>query len=211
MNLRSFGCSFTAGTDLYSSDNVWTNVIADRLGLLHINHAEAAIGNLRIAESAMRYSNPGDLCVVNWTWIDRFDFVDCHSEQWNTILPTDNTPVSKNYYRYLHSQYRDMLVNLMHAVSLIDHFERNKIRCVMTVIDDLWFTEIKPEWHDPRTVTHLQQRLRPYMYFFEGKTFLDWSREKEFPISEAWHPMDPAHFAAADLMQPAIESILHRA
>lgn len=211
MNLRSFGCSFTAGTDLFCEDNVWTNVIADRLGLLHINHGEGGIGNLRIAESAMRYSQPGDLCIINWTWIDRFDFIDARSEDWKTILPVDVNDYTKTYYRYLHSQYRDMLTNLLYAVAVIDYVERNKIQCVMTVIDDLWFARVQDEWHDSRTVTYLQQRLRPYVYDFNGMTFLDWSREKGFPISDGWHPMDPAHQAAADLMQPVIESILRTA
>ena len=211
MNLRSFGCSFTAGTDLFCPDNTWANVIAERLGLLHINHGEAGIGNLRIAENAMRYSRPGDLCIINWTWIDRFDFIDARSEDWKTILPVDVNDYTKTYYRYLHSQYRDMLANLMYAVSVIDYLERQNIHFVMTVIDDSWFARVQDEWHDSRTVTYLQQRLRPYLHFFEDKTFLDWSREKGFPISETWHPMDPAHFAAADLMQPVIESILRRA
>lgn len=211
MNSRSFGCSFTAGTDLFSDDNTWPNIIAEKLGWLHINHAEAGIGNLRIAESVLTHANSGDFCVVNWTWIDRFDFVDFKSEQWKSIRPTNQDSISLAYYRDLHSQYRDMLVNLMYAVTVIDYFERNNISFIMTVIDNLWFEQVNPNWHDYKAITRLQNRLRPYVYFFQGMTFLDYSRDKGFPVSEAWHPMDLAHEAAAEIMLPVIASILHRA
>ena len=211
MNLRSFGCSFTAGTDLFGVDNVWSNLIAERLGTIHLNHGQAGIGNLRIAELAMLHSQPGDVCVVNWTWIDRFDFIDVVSEDWKTILPVDVNNYAKTYYRYLHSQYRDMLSSLMLATSLIDYFERNGIRFMMTIIDDLWFESVEESWHNPRAIKHLQNRLKPYVHYFEGQNFLAWSKTKGFPISATSHPLDPAHEAAADLMQPIIESILHKA
>lgn len=211
MNIRSFGCSFTAGTDLFSADNVWTNIIAERLGWLHMNHAEPAIGNLRIAESVIKHANTGDLCIVNWTWIDRFDFINQESENWTTILPGLNDKSSQFYYRYLHSQYRDLFSNLMHAVVIIDYFERNKINCIMTAIDDLWFDTVDMSLHHSRPVFCLQQRLGQYMHKFNGKNFLDWSRDQQFAISDTLHPLDDAHFAAADLMQPVIETILRRA
>jgi hypothetical protein len=40
--------------------------------------------------------------------------------------------------------------------------------------------------------------------------FLTWSKQKGHAITSIGHPLEEAHAAAADLMQPVIESILHR-
>lgn len=211
MRLRAFGCSFTDGTDLADSENSWPILVARRIGALYINHAEAGIGNLRIAESVLRHARPGDMCVINWTWIDRFDFVDRISEEWKSVLPADETNYSKNYYRYFYSQYRDMLSNLLNAIAVIDFLEQHDIPFMMTTIDDLWFGDILESWHDPTAVKWLQARLDPHVYNFKGKNFLDWAHDNGYPVSSTLHPLEQAHTAAADLMQPIIESILHRA
>ena len=210
MPLRSFGCSFTAGTDLFCEDNVWSNIVAEKLDIWHVNHAQAGIGNLQIAESVMLHSMPGDICVINWSWIDRFDFVDPNSEQWKTILPVDVNDYTKTYYRYLHSQYRDMLTNLMHAASVIDFLERHNIPFVMTVIDHLWMQKVQQSWHESCAIDWMQSRLQPYLCDFQGQDLLNWARSNDFPISDTWHPLDLAHEKAAELMLPIIESILRK-
>lgn len=208
MKLRSFGCSFAAGSELCSEDHVWTNQVAEKLGIWHINHAQDGIGNLQIAESVMLNAMPGDICVVNWTWIDRFDFVDAASEQWKTILPVDVNNYTKTYYRYLHSQYRDMLTNLMQAAAVIDFLQHNNIGFVMTAIDDLWMEKVQSSWHQSRAVDWMQSRLSPYLCQFEGQNFLAWARSNNFPISDTWHPLDLAHQRAADVMLPKIQALL---
>jgi hypothetical protein len=45
----------------------------------------------------------------------------------------------------------------------------------------------------------MQESLQDPMLDFEGRTFLDWSRHNGFKVTEAWHPLDDAHCAAADL------------
>lgn len=209
MRIGSFGCSFTAGTDLFDPEQTWPNIVAQRLGVMYINHAEPGIGNLRIAESVLQHTRPGDVCIINWTWIDRFDFVDSISETWKTILPVDINDYTKTYYRYLHSQYRDMLCSLMQAVALVDYLERNNVKFMMTMIDDLWFETVNEAWHEPRAVSNLQSRLIPYTHRFGNKNFLDWARDAGFPISDAWHPLDQAHDAAADIMQPIVYDLLY--
>ena len=211
MKLRSFGCSFTAGTDLVDCEQNWPEILAYRLGALCINYSEPGVGNLYIAESVLQHARSGDFCIINWTYIDRFDFVDPASEEWKSILPGDISNYSKMYYRYLHSQYRDMLSNLLSAVAVVDFLEKESIPFIMTVIDDLWFERVYDSWHNSAAVTRLQSRLRPHVFDFEGQNFLSWARTKAYPISVANHPLDQAHAAAADLMQPVIASILHRA
>jgi hypothetical protein len=211
MEIRSFGCSFTAGTDLVDCEQNWPQILAKRLNVLCLNYSEPGTGNLFIAESVLRHARPGDFCIINWTYIDRFDFVDPVSEEWKSILPGDTANYSKTYYRYLHSQYRDMLSNLLTSVAVVDFLEKQSIPFMMTVIDDLWFELVHDSWHNSTAVTRLQSRLRQHVFDFEGQNFLSWARQKSYSISVANHPLDQAHVAAADLMQPVIESILHRA
>jgi len=35
---------------------------------------------------------------------------------------------------------------------------------------------------------------------FENLTFLEWCKSKKFELSPTWHPLEPAHRAAADYM-----------
>ena len=51
----------------------------------------------------------------------------------------------------------------------------------------------------------LQNYIRPHMTQFQGKTFLDWSRSHGFAESVSWHPLEPAHRAAADYMITVVD------
>lgn len=209
MKLKSFGCSFIYGSELADRSHTWPAIIADRLGLKHENHGIEGAGNLRILESILTHAEQDDVCIINWTWIDRFDFVTVHDEQWCTIVPSDKNSRAIFYYRNLHSQYRDMLTNLVYIKTALDHLKCIGSRYLVTYMDDLLFETVRDDWHDSRAVAHLQLCLRPHMTMFQDKTFLQWSRANHYEESASWHPLDDAHSAAAGLMQPVIESILH--
>ena len=81
----------------------------------------------------------------------------------------------------------------------------------MTYMDSILFENIRPEWHQPDAVIYLQQQIRPYMHEFDGKNFLDWSRDQSYEISDLWHPLEKAHAAAANYLVPVIDAILRRA
>ena len=81
----------------------------------------------------------------------------------------------------------------------------------MTYMDDLLFETVNPKWHPPDAVAYLQQLVRSHLHDFAGQNFLDWSRSNRFEVSAAWHPLEQAHAAAAELMAPKIDAILHRA
>ena len=211
MNLRSFGCSFIYGSELSSRDNTWPARIADRLGLEHHNHGIEGAGNLRIMESILTHVTKDDICVVNWTWIDRFDFVTVRDEQWHSMVPCDTHSRAEFYYRNFHSQYRDMLTNLVYVKTALDHLNRLGGRYLMTYMDHLMFETVYDSWHYGHAVTGLQRELQPHMVLFQDMTFLQWSRANGYAESQLWHPLDQAHAAAADLMQLVIASILHRA
>lgn len=211
MRLRSFGCSFIYGSELSDRNNTWPAVIAENLGLPHTNHGIEGAGNLRILESVLLHAEAGDLCLINWTWIDRFDFVRLPTEQWATIRPGSTETIAERYYRDLHSQYRDMLTNLSYIATAINHLDRLGTSVVMTYMDDLLFETVRDDWHPSQAINALQNSVQPHMKDFDGQTFLAWSRQNNFAESALWHPLDEAHAQAAELMLPIIESILHRA
>ena len=211
MKLRSFGCSFIYGSELASRNHTWPARIADRLELQHLNHGIEGAGNLRIMESILTHAGPDDICVINWTWIDRFDFVTVNNEQWHSMVPSDTHSRADFYYRNLHSQYRDMLTNLVYVKTALDHLNRMRAEYLMTYMDGLMFETVYDSWHDSTAVTGLQQQIHAHMTMFNDCTFLQWSRANGYAESRLWHPLDEAHAAAADLMQPVIASILHRA
>ena len=159
MKLRSFGCSFIYGSELASRNHTWPARIADRLELQHLNHGIEGAGNLRIMESILTHAGPDDICVINWTWIDRFDFVTVNNEQWHSMVPSDTHSRADFYYRNLHSQYRDMLTNLVYVKTALDHLSRLGARYLMTYMDGLMFETVYDSWHDSAAVTGLQQQI----------------------------------------------------
>jgi len=204
MQLKSFGCSFIYGSDLADSNHSWPALLATRLGYGYKCYARPGSGNLQIAERVLNQianSNSSDLFVVGWTWIDRFDYIDVNDKwegtQWSTIMPVDTTDVAKIYYRDLHSEYRDKFTTLMAIRLVIDTLKQKGITFIMTYMDDLIFDQ---RWHTTPAVLDLQQYVKPHMTTFNGKSFLEWSRTNNYSISNAWHPLEEAHLAAADYM-----------
>ena len=205
MNLKSFGCSFIFGSELADdkqnsipSQLTWPALYAKEVGHEYQCYACPGSGNLQIAEQVLGQianSTPA-LYVIGWTWIDRFDYT-ILDDQWQTIMPIDENPAAKTYYRNLHSQYRDKLTTLMGIKLIIDTLQQKKYPFIMTYIDDLIF---ETEWHITPAILELQDYIRPHMTTFEGVSFLDWSRNCGFLETEQWHPLEEAHAAAADYM-----------
>jgi hypothetical protein len=161
MKLKSFGCSFIYGADLADtvsyqsfpspSQSTWPARLAQSLGYEYECHAHSGSGNLRILEQILNHAQSGDLCVVGWTWIDRFDYtayaVPSDSDDnnaWKTLTPANVNRCAANYYRDLHSQYRDKLTTLIHIKSAIDLFKQKNIPFIMTYMDNLIF---ETDWH----------------------------------------------------------------
>jgi hypothetical protein len=230
MILKSFGCSFIFGTDLaddsigephaQSSQLTWPALLAQDLGHDYQCHARPGAGNLRILEKIVTQSaQEPALFVIGWTWIDRFDYtVDPTGQDhlydlaghslWRTVMPVDTDARANNYYRDLHSQYRDKLASLTYIQSAVSMLQARKIPFVMTYIDELLF---ETQWHANPAIVELQNSIRPYMTKFEDQTFLDWSKQKGFPVSETLHPLEPAHQAAFELIRSNLDAILHKA
>jgi hypothetical protein len=222
MKLKSFGCSFIYGSDLADEDLgepytppsqlTWPALLAKELGYEYQCYARPGSGNLRILEKILTQidqSTNCDLFVVGWSWIDRFDYTvtklnedheydTAGTNTWRTILPVDSDNKATVYYRDLHSEFRDKLTSLINIKIAIDILKQKNISFVMTYIDNLMFST---EWHTTSAITNLQEYIRPYMTQFNKKTFLEFSKEKGFPISETLHPLEDAHQAAFELIK----------
>ena len=215
MILKSFGCSFIFGSDLADdgrdlpiptpSQHTWPAHLARHLDYNYQCYARPGSGNLQIAERVLSHAadNQSALYVIGWTWIDRFDYTNSNIEntpiqsQWNnwrTLMPVDNTQLAKTYYQGLHSEYRDKLSTLMHIKLVIDTLTQKNCPFIMTYMDNLIF---ETEYHTTPAVINLQNYIKPYMTTFEGQTFLEWSKQNGYPISDALHPLEAAHAAAA--------------
>jgi len=215
MQLKSFGCSFIFGSDLPDQEDqtpsqlTWPALLAQHCGYDYKCCAMGGIGNLQILERVLNqiagdrdYSS--DFFVISWTWIDRFDYhaPDTAAEnitewRWSVVRPSDTDRVSKNYYRDLHSEYRDKLSSLSYMKLVIDALNQKGIRFIMTYLDPLLFGQ---DWNVTPAVLYLQSYVKPYMTLFDGETFLEWSRSHGHAESTAWHPLTAAHTAAADHM-----------
>ena len=157
-------------------------------------------GNLQIMERALSHAatNESALYIIGWTWIDRFDYTNPANDKWATLRPTDITDTANVYYRDLHSEYRDKLSTLVYIRLVIDTLIQKKYPFIMTYMDELMFDK---RWHTTPAVADLQDYIQPYMTTFEGKSFLDWSKDQGFAISDKLHPLEPAHAAAAKYIQ----------
>ena len=196
MKLKSFGCSFFAGTDLGDSLQAWPALVAQHLELDYECFAAPGVGNLYILHQILReIDQEPAIYFVNWSWIDRFDYLDSYDNHWQTLRPSETGAAAQTYYRDLHSQYRDKLTNLIYVQTAIDALIARKQKFVMTAMDNLLF---ETEWHCDHVISKIQQHIAPHIASFEGYNFLDWSRQHNFAESSNWHPLESAHRAAAD-------------
>lgn len=221
--IKSFGCSFIYGSDLEdanieSTDYVtgfvpssltWPALISKQLNLTYECYALPGQGNFKIYSDilANSYQNEDSIFVINWTWIDRFDYVD-NEGYWKTLRPADENQKQKFYYRHLHSQLCDMISSASYIVSASEHLASLNCPYIMTYMDYNLLTSIDANWHDPRYLEVLQKKLQKILVNFDGKNFLDWSRNNNFAISDSWHPLEQAHCAAAEYWLPAVEKLL---
>jgi len=210
MKLKSFGCSFIFGTDLHddgrnlpiptASQVTWPALLAKKHNFDYYCYARGGSGNLQILDrllSQLADAEPA-VYVVGWTWIDRFDYTTQDTPaKWQTVMPVDTDKTAETYYKHLHSEYRDKLTTLIYVKTAIDALKASGNKFIMTYMDDLMFDT---RWHTSPAISTLQGYCEPYMTRFENKSFLEYSKEKGFEISQTLHPLEAAHESAFKLM-----------
>jgi len=202
--LHAFGDSFTFGSDLKDcdtsygnkihSENTWPSLLANSKSLNYVCHAYPGetnqtmvrrfFGNVHLIDS-------DDFVVVNWTWINRWDFYNTNDNKWEHLRPdTEDNIFFENYIKYFQSELWDKLETLK-AINLVQSFLKNKnIKFIMTCIDKLAFDE---RWHCPKYIENLQDIVRDDIQWFEGMGFYDWAKTNNYKISDKWHPLEEAH------------------
>ena len=152
MKLKSFGCSFTYGSDLADCDfpewgasqHTWPALLAKNYNLEYECCAWPGIGNLQIMNSVLEQCSLRDpsVFVINWSWLDRFDFIIPETEHWNTLRPDGDTKQHRLYYKYFYNQYHTMLTNASYIKTTIDILQSQNIQFMMTVMDTTLFDEV---------------------------------------------------------------------
>jgi hypothetical protein len=211
--LKSFGCSFIFGSDLTDSTDqiasslTWPAHLANHLGYEYGCYARGGTGNFQILQQILNqlcFTN-NDFFVVGWTWSDRFDYgpdlnfgQTVSSCKLKTLRPTSKTKLAQIYYKNLQSEYQDKLQTLIYIKTAIDVLHQKNIPFVMTFMDDFL---LESKWQsDQLAIRYLQEQVAPHLTTFNGLNFYKWSQQNNFPISDAWHPLEQAHQAAADYM-----------
>lgn len=213
MKLKSFGCSFIFGTDLHddsrlapkatASNYTWPALLAKKHGWDYTCYARPGAGNLEITERLLSQLTDVEpaVYIIGWTWIDRFSYTSDNDSwwksPWKTVMPIDSNAAAETYYKHYHSELRDKLTTLINVKTAIDSLKASGNRFIMTYMDDLMFDG---QWNTTPAVSALQGYCQPYMTQFENKSFLEYSKEKGFEISQTLHPLEAAHQAAFELI-----------
>ena len=185
--------------DLFPSQLSWPALLADHLGMPHQCLASPGCGNLQIAEQILNHVDQEQaFFVINWTYIDRFDYANPDNNKWSTIRPGAQDSLAEHYYRNLHSQYRDKLVTLMHIKLCVDAILDAGHEFRMTYMDDLL---LETKWHVSPAVLSLQKNIQPHLQQFNQCNMLEYARGRGHAVGHLDHPLESAH---KDLFQYAL-------
>ena len=212
-SIQTFGDSFLFGSDLTDchstgifggrhSMNTWPALISKDLNLKYECCALGGVGNQFIASTIFANATKNALVIVNWTWIDRFDYSTTNNEAM-TLRPTGTTELEHFYYKNLHSEINDKFRNLAIIWATIAWLYERNIPFVMTIMDQLLLDD---RWNFDRGILDLQKLVQKNLTFFpNNQTFLEWSRSNGYPESDNWHPLEKAHEEAAKFWLPIYE------
>ena len=225
----SFGDSFVFGSELANNTDgsqAWPALAANKLGCAYQTHAVPGCGNDHIARQIYSHfaTNLAEdtLAVVNWTWTQRWDFYIVEHETWITLGPTcvpeklkdlvTRTEAEDLIEFYQERANSSLLWNKFRNLQTIwavqGYLEQKGVRSIQTYMDYHLFDQ---SCHAPDYVKELQGLIQPKLELFEGKNFLDWSRDCGFTVTkDRWHPLESAHQAACELWQDRYTATLNR-
>jgi hypothetical protein len=223
-----FGDSFVFGSELvdnHDGSKSWIAQAAHNLDCLYSTTATPGCGNDHIARQIYSYFEnntvENTLAVINWTWINRWDFYIVEHETWITLGPTCVPEKLKNLVSrtdaqdmiefYKHRANSSILWNKFRNLQTIfavqTYLKSKNIANVQTYMD---YELLSRQWHAPDYVQVLQDLVEPDLELFEGQNFVDWSYKNGFEVTTAGlHPLTDAHVAACALWQDRYEQALN--
>ena len=212
----AFGDSFTRGDELgdwnalrqksplRSSQFTWPALIAKSLNCDYRCCAIGGKGNQWIGWMAASKIKKDILYIVNWTWFERFDYVDVTTDDWTTTHPRHEDKLDHYFYRNLDSDIWNLHRNLQQIHSTISLLKQNNVNFIMTCLDthySLTYNDMRPPSLHTATwinaISSLQEQVLPHIVDFEGISFLEWSKQNSFKLGPNGHPLEEAHAEAA--------------
>jgi hypothetical protein len=214
----SFGDSFVFGSEQQDNNDGalgWAGRVAKKLGCRYHTSSVPGCGNDHIARQIYSWFSDNTasdtLAIINWTWMSRWDFYIVEHETWITLGPTCVPEKLKDLVEY--TQANDMIDfyktranssivwnkfrNLQTMYAVQTYLKQKNINAIQTYMDYLMFDQ---DCHAPDYILELQALVRPSLTNFEGRNFVDWSRDNEFAVTDpGWHPLEEAHSAACEL------------
>jgi len=210
----AIGDSFTRGDELADcpddaplqySESTWPASIATILNCDYKCYAIGGIGNQWISWNIADKLQQDTLVIANWTWFERFDYVDIETDHWKTTHPRHQNKLNHYFYRNLDSDIWNLHRNLQQMHSSISLLKQNNINFIMTCVDPHYganFDNFRPpgsnvSTHWQTAIANLQAQVKHYIVNFYGYTFLEWAKHKNFEIGPNGHPLEKAHIEAA--------------
>jgi len=189
-------------TRLGYSRYTWPSLVATHLNREYKCFAKPGSSNFTIVRFILKNIkniNKNDFVIVNWTWIDRYDYIDTLNYNaevgWKTLQAASHDDyVSKIYYKYFHSELQSKTETLKQILFVINLLKVQGIPFLMTCIDPLITDKT---YHAPNYISYMQDSIDTDMLWFDNSGFYEWSKENNYPISETGkHPLEKAHLHA---------------
>ena len=211
-NVIAFGDSFTRGDELADcpehtndfahSTHTWPAILSQIRNCKYYCYALGGVGNQYIGWQIANRLRLDSLFIVNWTYFERFDYVDIDSDQWATVHPRHDNKMNHYFYKHIDSEVWNTYRNLLHMHSAISLLKQNNIDFYMTCIDSRYSMHVdnmlnfaNPKWND--AIIKLHEQVQPHIITFEELNFVDWSAYNGFAVGSHGHPLEKAHLAAA--------------
>ena len=185
------------------SKHTWTALLANMLGNTYICYASPGASNQTISRKLMQFLpfiNNDDYVIINWTYIDRWEFVDIEKlpidSQWKNITPTSNinSKFEKFYFNFIQNELWNKWNSLKEIMLAINILKAKNIQFLMTCNDTLLLDQ---KCHAPSYVKNTQNEIKDHIIWFEGMGFNEWVSKYNFPRGkDNNHPLEEAHIAA---------------
>ena len=126
----SFGCSHVEGDGLDSQLEVYSNVLANKMNMSHVNCGQSGASNKSILYNILNFDyRVTDIVVILWTHAERTTFF--HQPGWFTLLNPNWDPQDKKikfikkYYKTYYNEYHHD-VESTHSIHHGDLFLKQK-------------------------------------------------------------------------------------
>lgn len=203
----AFGDSFTRGDELtnckdqierkftktiHFSESTWPALVAKQLSADYDCIAVGGKGNqwisYRVSQALRKLKDC--LVIINWSWFERFDYIDIAAGQWAVTHPRHEHKLDNYFYKHLDSEQWNCHRNLQQIHSTINLLRNNKTHFIMTCLDPMLHL------HYDETAS-LYSQVKDFIVDFSDYTFLEWAKHKNFAIGPNGHPLEKAHAEAA--------------